>query len=106
VEDYQEGIPRLAAFLDSNDSFCVFRRFGATVARILLHREIELGGLIDQLHKLDKEDAAGDKLYRLLSIEHKLGWDPAQITLMGKIESKINEYCEFECTCSFEQNMC
>jgi hypothetical protein len=105
VEDYQEGIPRLAAFLDSNESFCMFRRFGTTTARVLLHRQIELDILVDQLHKLDQEDAAaGDKLYRLSSVEHKEGWDTAQRKLMETFDTKIRDYCECECTCILFSN--
>lgn len=96
MEDFQKGIPRLGALLDSNDSFCVFRRYGATAARIILQRELEIENLVEQLHKLDERDAARrTKEYRLVTVKHTEEGDTEQRDLIDAIEVKILRYCEW-----------
>lgn len=97
MEEFERGIPRLAAYLDSNESFCIFQRFGPYAARILLHREIELSQLVEELNKLDAEDAAKpEMIYRLTSAEYYEGMDNTQRKLLLQIETKIGEYCEMK----------
>jgi hypothetical protein len=96
-KDNVEGIPRLSALLDSNDSFCMFRRFGDEGARILLAKEIELDQLVQELRRLDKSDEASSDLdYRLHSVEYKDTWDSTQKILLDKIEVKLDKYCEIK----------
>jgi hypothetical protein len=96
-KDNVEGIPRLSALLDSNDSFCMFRRFGDEAARILLAKEIELDQLVQELRRLDKSDEASSDLdYRLHSVEYKDTWEPTQKILLDKIEEKLDKYCEIK----------
>ena len=98
-----EGIPRLSALLDSNDSFCMFRRFGDEGARILLAKEIELDQLVQELRRLDKSDEASSDLdYRLHSVEYKDTWDSTQKILLDKIEVKLDKYCEIK---KFDSNL-
>ena len=100
VEGYEEGLPMLARFLDSDRNFCQFRRFGATAARILLHRELQLIFLIKKLQKLDREDAGDMKTkYRLRTAKQFENEDPTQTELLCEIEIKMNEYCEWIHTC-------
>lgn len=97
MEDFEEGIPRLSTFLDSNESFCIFQRFGPYAARCLLHRQIELNQLCEQLRQLDAKDAADPtKQYRLNSIEYYKGMDDTQRKLLQDIEIKIGVYCEMK----------
>ena len=56
MEDYCEGLPRVAAFLNSDVDTPLFRRFGVLHARVLLYRQIELTALESKLYKLDQED--------------------------------------------------
>jgi len=95
VEDHVRGIPRFAALLNSNDSFCIFRKFGDQATRILLIKEIELCQLATKLDEINKADAEDKMLeYRLTTIEHDKSWDPAQQDLLDKIEVKLAAYCE------------
>ena len=95
MEDFEEGLAQLAKFIDTDRNFCQFRRFGSTVARILVHRQLQLISLIKKLQKLDQEDAADMKRkYRLYTAEIFKNEDPAQAELLREIEVKINEYCE------------
>jgi len=57
VEECPTGYPRLAAFLDSDENFMLYRRFGYLQSRILLYKQDELRGLERQLDNLDKLDA-------------------------------------------------
>jgi hypothetical protein len=105
VEDHVRGIPRFAALLNSNDSFCIFRKFGDEAARILLIKQIELCQLATKLDEINKADAE-DKLmeYRLTTIEHDENWDPAQQDLLDKIGDKLTKYCELKSCSVIERN--
>ncbi|KAG4439049.1 hypothetical protein IFR05_005477 [Cadophora sp. M221] len=96
LEDHEQGIPRFAAFQNSNDSFCMFRRFGDVATRILEIKQVELSTLITKLQDLDKQDAADDSMrYRLSSIEYDEKWDATQKDLLETIEGKLIKYYEF-----------
>jgi hypothetical protein len=56
VEECPKGYPRLAAFLDSDENFMLYRRFGFLQSRILLHLQDELRELEDDLDLMDKRD--------------------------------------------------
>jgi hypothetical protein len=93
-KDHVAGLPRLAAYQDSNPSFCMFRRFGPVTARILLVKEIELGKLVTDLNQLDEADSKDpEKRYRLRSTDFYEGCDPKQKKLMKEIEIKLKDYC-------------
>lgn len=95
VEDSAPYMPRLAALQDSNESFCIFRRFGPAASRILLIKEIELDQISKKLDALDHDDSEKpEKKYRLKGIEHRDGWDDEQQKLLLEMEEKLNIYCE------------
>jgi hypothetical protein len=56
VKECPEGYPRLAAFLDSDESFMLYRRFGFLQSRILLHMQDELRELEGDLDLMDRRD--------------------------------------------------
>lgn len=93
-KDHVAGLPRLAALQDSNDSFCIFRKFGPVAARILIGKQIELDQLVTRLNELDNEDIENSETrYRLHSTEFYDGCDPEQRNLTKEIEVKIKDYC-------------
>ena len=57
VGECAEGYPRPAAFLDSDENFMLYRRFGYLQARILLYKQDELRVSERQLDHLDSVDA-------------------------------------------------
>ena len=57
VEDSPQGFPLVATYLDSDDSFMIYRRFGALHARLLLNKQDELRELEDDLRDMDEQDA-------------------------------------------------
>jgi hypothetical protein len=56
VEECPDGYPRLAAFLDSDDNFMVYRRYGYLHARLLLKKQEHLRQLERRLDDMDRED--------------------------------------------------
>ncbi|KAE8441483.1 hypothetical protein EG329_004907 [Mollisiaceae sp. DMI_Dod_QoI] len=93
LETHVEGIPRFAAFQNSNNSFSIIRKFGDQTFRLLIMKEIELCQITEKLHILDKEDEADERLqYRLTSIENNPGWDQSQRKLLQEYEEKVLSY--------------
>lgn len=91
VERSPQGYPRLAAFLDSEDTFMLFRRFGFLQARLLLEKQAELHLLEGRLEKLDNSNESKDPTY---STTRDL---PAEVAepraeLLRKIEKTWCEY--------------
>ncbi len=93
VHKSPRGYPKLAAFLDSDDNFMVFRRFGYLQSRLLLEKQDDLRILETQLDKLDRADARNDP--ESLMTREVLEDDDAkpQAELLGEIEKRFCEYC-------------
>lgn len=95
VETHVKGIPRFAAFQNSNDSFAIIRKFGDQTFRLLIMKEIELCQITEKLQALDEKDEADEsKQYRLTSIENDANWDQTQKNLLQEYEEKVSSYCE------------
>ncbi|PQE07213.1 Peptidase C14 caspase domain protein [Rutstroemia sp. NJR-2017a BVV2] len=62
VHDFPEGLPRLAALMNSNDSFALCRRFGRLSDRLLLHLQVKLTDLEKELDEIDKADEEHPRL--------------------------------------------
>jgi predicted kinase len=94
VEDYPEGYPQLASFLNSSDNFAILRRFGRTNCRVLLHVQAEIQALEKELDDLDGSDARdATHEHRLVSAEHKEGWDTKQQEILKALQEKFAIYC-------------
>jgi hypothetical protein len=91
VDACPEGYPRLAALLDSDENFMLYRRFGFLQARLLLNKQDELRELEKDLDRMDKVDLKKDA--RLLKSREK---DDAENgrrkKLLQEIEGKYIEY--------------
>ena len=98
VEDSPQGYPRMAAFLDSDDCFSVYRRFGFLHARLLLHKQDELRVLEEDLRDMDDRDAGkkATKAFLMSRAKDDLRRDlPENLkrkTLLAEIEKKTLEY--------------
>ncbi len=92
-EDYPQGWPRLAAFINSSSTFAIWRRFGTAHNRVLLHLQATITRLEQQLEELDKADAENPKrLYRLRRNEWREGWDTAQKDILEQMHRKQVDY--------------
>jgi hypothetical protein len=99
VQDCPEGYPLLATFLDSDDNFMMYRRFGYLQARLLLEKQEQLRRLEEDLDLLDREDkerqgedANGrNNPLRTLKDGKKEKANERRV-LMRKIEKKFRDY--------------
>ena len=99
VEDHPLGYPRVSRFLDSDDSFMIYRRFGTLQARILLRKQDELRKLEDQLNNMDKYDDETEYGRQCLSSRAKDAAMKPEVEggetrdqLLDRIEKKHLEY--------------
>ena len=99
VEDHPLGYPKVAAFLDSDDSFMIYQRFGFLHSRLLLYKQDELRELEDELHEMDKRDwqdgGKAKKSLKCRDIDDARTLEDGRQSrkeLLGRIEKKICEY--------------
>lgn len=86
----------LAAFLDSDENFMIYRRFGYVQSRLLLQKQAELQQIEKALEDLDLEDQQQqpEKLMRAFDPEAP---GPRQ-ELMKVLEHKFLEYSMLDST--------
>ena len=56
VEDFPMGYPRMSCYLDSDEAFMMYRRFGLLHSRLLLYKQDELREMEEDLYTMDKRD--------------------------------------------------
>lgn len=86
VDKCPKGYPRLAAFLDSDEGFAIFRRFGLVQTRLLLEKQDEMRLLEDELMEMDVSDEE-TKSRRL----HTRAFEPKR-ELLQTLETTYHEY--------------
>ncbi|KAL8924218.1 MAG: hypothetical protein Q9208_004182 [Pyrenodesmia sp. 3 TL-2023] len=100
LEEYPTGFPRLSCFLDSDDSFMVYKRFGIVFSRLLLNKQDEIREMEATLHAMDKTDDATDGSKYLMARDHRDSeaipqeWSETRSQLLRTLERKILEYSE------------
>ncbi|KAI4194213.1 MAG: hypothetical protein LQ350_007912 [Teloschistes chrysophthalmus] len=97
----QRGFPQLACFLDSDDAFMVYRRFGSVFSRLLLTKQDEIRRMESTLEAMDRADKRVIGIEFLKSTvederrgELPEGWTEGRGTLMARLEKKVLEYSE------------
>lgn len=97
VEHCRKGYPRLAAFLDSDENFMIYRRFGYLQARLLLDKQNEL----QRIEKnLDMQDECADE--EDLATGEVADENPSpRKELLKEGEAKFREYGEQESVAVF-----
>jgi hypothetical protein len=66
VDDKYRGYRSLSTFLDSDENFMLYRRFGYLHSRLLLRKQDKLRKLEAELDEFDEEDANGTLQQRRL----------------------------------------
>ncbi|KAL8688865.1 MAG: hypothetical protein Q9218_005332 [Villophora microphyllina] len=101
VEDYPKGFPQLSNFLDSDDAFMVYRRFGSVFSRLLLTKQDEIRRMESTLLAMDRTDQRnGDFEYLKTTVEDErrdtlpTGWPQGRRELLVNLEKKTMEYAD------------
>jgi hypothetical protein len=81
------GYPRLASFLDTDENFMLYRRFGYLHARLLLQKQDELRKLEEALDNLDQEESIGMR-------QLARGEPQNRSVMLSMFEQKFAEYCK------------
>ncbi|KAL9621321.1 MAG: hypothetical protein Q9160_004212, partial [Pyrenula sp. 1 TL-2023] len=89
--DCPPGYPLAAAFLDSDENFMIYRRFGFVQSRLLLDKQYELQDLEKALEEMDKDDDNA-KPGCLKMGELVFGCPSTRKQMMKDLETKYNEY--------------
>ena len=100
MEDYPRGFPKLARFLDSDDAFMVYRRFGTVFSRLLLYKQDEISRMEKTLRAMDKYDSKSNEnhqflMSRVLDIERgepPSSWPKSRVELIKDLEKSCLEY--------------
>ncbi|OCK77315.1 hypothetical protein K432DRAFT_304509, partial [Lepidopterella palustris CBS 459.81] len=91
VDNAPRGYPSLATFLDSDENFMIYRRFGYLQARLLLDKQDEMRKLEKKLEEMDSEDFE-NKSKRLITRDLKKRDAEPRQELFKAIEEKFCEY--------------
>lgn len=91
MEQCPEGYPRLAALLDSDENFMLYRRFGFLQSRLLLDKQDELRELEKDLDRMDKVDHKKDPSL-LKSREKDVANTGRRKKLLVEIGEKFKDY--------------
>lgn len=101
LEDFPIGFPRLACFLDSDDAFMLYRRFGSIYSRLILRKQDEMRRIEATLQAMDKTDEANNhgKYLKSHVVDDKRknipsAWPESRANLMDKLEKKALDYAE------------
>lgn len=95
MQECPEGYPRLAAFLDSDENFMIYRRFGYVQSRLLLDKQNELQDLEKALEEMDTDDKQANPACLKRG---DLDFDNPTVRkkLLGQLEAKFNEYGTYQ----------
>ncbi|KAI4169579.1 MAG: hypothetical protein LQ343_005599 [Gyalolechia ehrenbergii] len=103
LEDFPRGFPRLACFLDSDEAFMVYKRFGIVFSRLLLNKQDEIRHMENKLHAMDQADNVDDRRIYIMSRSEDVERHPQSITysssetrpeLLRMLEKSLLEYSE------------
>ena len=94
MDDAPDGYPRMATFLDSDENFMLYRRFGYLQARLLLEKQDDLRRLESRLGLLDGDDEGKTDVLKTREY-YDDEYMKERKSLMEVIEKKWLEYCEF-----------
>ncbi|KAI4164459.1 MAG: hypothetical protein LQ342_001772 [Letrouitia transgressa] len=104
LQDFPKGFPKLACFLDSDDAFMVYRRFGIVFSRLILNKQDEIREMEDTLACMDRSDERRNpqEVYLKSRIEDQnrsrstipQTWLETRPQLLERLEKKTLEYAD------------
>lgn len=93
VEDHPRGYPRISAFLNSDDNFLMYRKFGWIRNRLLLDQQIELAQLEEKVMVLDNQIARiDDSALMARDLDEKWDLQVSQNSTLRQIAQKLKKY--------------
>ncbi|KAK0509130.1 hypothetical protein JMJ35_008501 [Cladonia borealis] len=93
VDDYPEGYGKLAAFIDCDPNFRIYRKFGWLHNRVLLHIQDELQELEEELEMIDAWEAKSGDNVKLASRREDTTTE--RLELIATIKQKLDEYDKY-----------
>ena len=90
MDDYPEGYGKLAAFIDCDPNFRIYRKFGWLHNRVLLHIQDELQELEEELEMIDAWEAKSGNNVKLAS--RREDTTSERLELIATIKQKLDEY--------------
>lgn len=97
MERCEEGYPYLATFLDSDENFMIYRRFGFIHARLLLQKQDELRIMEEELDQMDKDDLSKNAKAlqcRLEDVQRRDQKSETRQALLARMETAVLRYDE------------
>jgi uncharacterized protein DUF6594 len=88
------GFPRLATFLDSDEDFMIYRRFGYIQSRLLIEKQEELRKLEVRLDRFDKK-MEREKNEPILRTRDEDSSDPIVQERRALVDLLENKFCEY-----------
>jgi hypothetical protein len=92
VDKHPNGYPRLAAFMESDESFKMYRQFGYVHTRVLLHLQCELADMETRLKMMDERDSQDERRKVFLQSQKRDSAEPERGTLLSEFRVKLKEY--------------
>ena len=90
MDDYAEGYGKLAAFIDCDPNFRIYRKFGWLHSRVLLYIQDELRELEEELEDIDAWEAKSGNDLKLRC--RRADDNTERLELIAKIKEKLDEY--------------
>ncbi|KAN0110989.1 hypothetical protein V8E51_007376 [Hyaloscypha variabilis] len=98
LERCEDGYPYLATFMDSDENFMIYRRFGFIHARLLLQKQDELRIMEEELDRMDQQDLTSNARAiqcRMEDIERQDNQPGAKRqALLARLEETVLRYDE------------
>src|SRR2546430_13578898 len=88
------GYPLMARFMDSDDNYMTYRRFGNVQARLLLEAQDDVRILEEQLENLDEDETVDEEKRKALCSRELYGanWSETRRNLMNSLKAAYTEY--------------
>ena len=90
MDQYPEGYGKLAAFIDCDPNFRIYRKFGWLHNRVLLHIQDELQKLEKELEIVDEWEAKSGDIVKLAS--RRSDTNKKRKDIIIAIKEKLDEY--------------
>jgi hypothetical protein len=84
----------MARFMDSDDNYMTYRRFGNVQARLLLEAQDDVRILEEQLENLDEDETVDEEKRKALCSRELYGanWSETRRNLMNSLKAAYTEY--------------